>query len=144
MLCTNVNKYDKFIFRPHLSHIYLISNLFFHPVKEIWGILAILCPKEHFCWFNTLEYRVKSGVNLTSRATFIWRWNIFPVGLPKNFIALIWGRHLALSICRNVMPQSRIPRSDFWVRMLSIFCLSKISKLGKIIKNLKNIQFVVE
>ena len=24
-----------FIFRPHLSHIYLISNLFFHPERNI-------------------------------------------------------------------------------------------------------------
>ena len=31
-----------FIFRPHLSHIYLISNLFFHPV------LVFICTTASF------------------------------------------------------------------------------------------------
>ena len=47
---------------------------------------------------------------LTSRAAFAWRSKLFPVGLPNNFIAFIWGRHLALSIGRLVMPQGRTPR----------------------------------
>ena len=74
-----------------------LTNLFW---RDKWRACALSWTSP----FNTLEYRDKSGVNLTSRATFIWRWNIFPVGLPKNFIASIWGRHLALSICRKVMP----------------------------------------
>ena len=46
-------------------------------------------------------------------ACFVLRSNIFRAELPKNFIAFIGGTHLALSIGRKVIAQSRIPRNDF-------------------------------
>ena len=67
----------------------------------------------------------------------------FSAWLPKNFIALIWGRHLALFIGRKVMAQSRIRRSDFCVWNLPILSLLKIGKIlskpSKLIKNPKSL-----
>lgn len=66
---------------------------------------------------------------LTSRAAFAWRSKLFPVGLPNNFIAFIWGRHLAVSIGRLVIYE------QLWT--------TGPCKIIKIIKNRKNIWFAV-
>ena len=94
----------------------------FHAEKLIsillTGSIVLFCPS-----IVVTKWRV-----LISRVALFWRSKIFPAGLPKNFIAFIWGRHLALCIGRYVMAQSRIPSSDFCVWNLPILCLSKIVK----------------
>ena len=52
---------------------------------------------------------------LTSRVAFVWPSKIFSAGMPKNFIAFISGKYLALFVGRKVMAQSRIASSDFCV-----------------------------
>ena len=64
--------------------------------------------------------------------------------MPKNFIAFILRRHLALSLGRTDFTPGHVPSCDFGVSILPFFCLAKIAKIREKIKNLKNIKLLVE
>ena len=93
----------------------------FHAEKRIsillTEIIVLFCPSN-----VVTKWRV-----LIPRVAFVWRSKTFPAGLPKNFSAFIWGRHLALCIGRKVMAHSRIPStcSDFCVWNLQFYVCQK-------------------
>jgi len=66
------------------------------------------------------------------------------LGSPKILLLFFLGRNLALSLGYLDLRPRHVPRSDFALSILPIFCLAKNGEISKKFKNRKNITIEVK